>query len=157
MSKPLTMFGMLSWHVFAPRAASRPSSEIQIYAGEVFGDHMTETSISGSAPRPNESTTFGRRYTYEFTDIWGTRLSAGYSPSHAARLDSGNSDLGLTTVDVEEAWTFAPGHKVVGYPVTGVGYAWTFDVRYPYLGKLVSSHIQALSTAETTSGSGVRI
>ena len=109
---------------------------------------MTETSISGSPPRPNESTTFGGRYTYEFTGMWGTQPPAGYSPKHAARLDSGNSDLGLTTMDVEAAWTFAPGHKVVGY-------AWAFDVRYPYLGKLVISYVQARNTADTTPG-GVR-
>ena len=90
---------------------------------------LTETSIPGSTPRPNDSTTFGCRYTFELTHIWGTQLSAGYSPSHAVRLDSGNSDLGLTTVDVEEAWTFAPGPMVVGYPVHGVGYRWAFDVR----------------------------
>jgi hypothetical protein len=90
---------------------------------------LTETSIPGSTPRPNDSTTFGCRYTFELTDIWGTQLSGGYSPSHAVRLDSGNSDLGLTTVDVEEAWTFAPGPMVVGYPVHGVGYRWAFDVR----------------------------
>jgi hypothetical protein len=40
---------------------------------------MTETSIPGSPPRLHESTTFGGRYTYEFTDMWGTQLSAGYS------------------------------------------------------------------------------
>ena len=45
----------------------------------MLGDRMTETSIPGSPPRLHESTTFGGRYTYEFTDMWGTQLSAGYS------------------------------------------------------------------------------
>jgi hypothetical protein len=41
-------------------------------------------------------------------------------------------------MDVEAAWTFAPGHKVVGYAVADVGYSWAFD------------------TADTTPGGGVR-
>jgi hypothetical protein len=69
MNKPLTMIAALTLSAVAfVRAASRSSSETQIYAGEMFGDRMTETSISGSPPRLHESTTFGGRYTYEFTD-----------------------------------------------------------------------------------------
>jgi len=45
-----------------------------------------------------------RAATYEFTDMWGTQLTTGYSPNQPARLDSGNSALGLTTVDVEAAF-----------------------------------------------------
>jgi hypothetical protein len=59
MNKPLTMFGALTLGAVAfVRAASRSSSETQIYPGEMFGDRMTETSISGSPPRLHESTTF---------------------------------------------------------------------------------------------------
>jgi hypothetical protein len=66
MNKPLAMFGTLTLSAVAfVRAASRSSSETQIYAGEMFGDRV-ETSISGSPPRLRESTTFGGRYTYEF-------------------------------------------------------------------------------------------
>jgi hypothetical protein len=78
MNKLLAMFGTLTLSAVAfVRAVSRSSSETQIYAGEMFGDRMTETSISGSPPRLQESTIFGGRYT--FTDMWGTQLSAGYS------------------------------------------------------------------------------
>jgi hypothetical protein len=57
MNKPLTMFGALTLSAVAfVRAVSRLSSETQIYAGEIFGDRMTETSISGSPPRLHEST-----------------------------------------------------------------------------------------------------
>ena len=80
MNKPLTMFGTLTLSAVAfVRPASRSGSETQIYAGEMFGERMTETSISRSPPRLHESTTFGGGYTYEFTDMWGTQLSAAYS------------------------------------------------------------------------------
>lgn len=67
MSNPVTMFGTLTLSAVAfVRAASRSSSETQIYAGEMFGDRMTETSVSGSPPRLHESTTLGGRDTYEY-------------------------------------------------------------------------------------------
>jgi hypothetical protein len=67
MNKPVTIFGtlMLSAVAFV-RAASRSSSETQIYADEMSGDRMTETSISGSPRHLHERTTFGGRYTYEY-------------------------------------------------------------------------------------------
>ena len=100
MNKPLTMFGTLTLSAVAfVRAASRSSSETQIYAGEMFGEHMTETSISGSPPRLHESTTFGGRYTYEFTDTssltcGGTQLSAGYSQQLCSGYEHGGDDAG---------------------------------------------------------------
>jgi hypothetical protein len=95
MNKPLTMFGRLTLSAVAfVRAASRSSSETPIYAGEMFGERMTETSISGSPPRLHESTTFGGRYTYEFTDMWGTQLSAGYSQQLCPGYEHGGDDVG---------------------------------------------------------------
>jgi hypothetical protein len=93
MNKPLTMFGTLTLSAVAfVRAASRASSETQIYAGEMFGDRMTETSISGSPPRLHESTTFGGRYTYEFTE--GTQLPADYSQQLCSGYEHGGGDVG---------------------------------------------------------------
>jgi hypothetical protein len=67
MNKPVTIFGALTLSAVAfVRAASKSSSETQIYAGEMFGDRMTETSVSGSPPRLHESTTPGGRDTYEY-------------------------------------------------------------------------------------------
>jgi hypothetical protein len=95
MNKPLTMFGTLTSSTVAfVRAASRSSSETQIYAGELCGDRMIETSISGSPPRLHESTTFAGCYTYEFTDTWGTQLSAGYSQRLCPGYEHGGDDAG---------------------------------------------------------------
>jgi len=130
MLSGLAILGAIALHDSPAAAQDRSSQEIQIYGGEIFGDRMTETSISRSTPRLDASATFGGRYTYNFTDVWGVQLSGGYSPSRAAHVASGDSDLGLTTVDVDAVWNFTTpdfrvaGYKVVGYTVAGVGYAW---------------------------------
>jgi outer membrane beta-barrel protein len=109
----------------SPAAAAGPASqEIQFYGGEIFGDRLTQTTISGSTPRFNDSATLGGRYTFNYTDTWGLQLSAGYSPGRAGHVSSGDSSFGLTTVDLDGVWNFNPGYKVVGYAVAGLGYAW---------------------------------
>jgi outer membrane beta-barrel protein len=106
-------------------AAAGPSSqEIQVYGGEIFGDRLTQRTISGSTPRFNDSATFGGRFTLNYTDTWGLQLSAGYSPGRAGHVRSGDSSLGIRTVDLDGVWNFTPGYKIVGYAVAGVGYAW---------------------------------
>ena len=108
---------------------SSSSQDVQLYVGEMFGDRLMETPLSGSAPRLNDSMTFGGRYTYNFMKQLGIQLSAGYTPTHAAHVGSGDSDLGLTTVDLDALWYFIPdyslaGHKFSAYTETGAGYAW---------------------------------
>jgi outer membrane protein W len=121
--------GAIALHGSPAAAQEQSSQEVQIYGGEIFGDRMTETPISGSTPRLNDSATVGARYTFNYTDMWGVQLSAGYSPSFAAHVASGNGNLGLTTVDLDGVWNIMPdlkiaGYKIVPYAVVGVGYAW---------------------------------
>jgi outer membrane beta-barrel protein len=112
-------------HMSPAEAAGPASQEIQLYGGEIFGDRLTQTTISGSTPRFNDSATLGGRYTVNYTDTWGVQLSAGYSPGRAGHVSSGDSSFGVTTVDLDGVWNFTPGYKIVGYAVAGVGYAWT--------------------------------
>jgi outer membrane beta-barrel protein len=111
-------------HMSPAAAAGANSQEIQLYGGEIFGDRLTQRTISGSTPRFNDSATFGGRYTVNYTDRWGVQLSAGYSPGRAGHVRSGDSSFGVTTVDLDGVWNFTPGYKIVGYAVAGVGYAW---------------------------------
>jgi outer membrane protein W len=114
-----------------PAAAqnSSGSQDVQMYVGEMFGDRLTDTPLSGSTPRMNDNVTFGGRYTYNFMRQLGVQLSAGYAPTRAAHVASGDSDLGLTTVDLDAVWYFIPdyslaGHTFAAYTEAGVGYAW---------------------------------
>jgi outer membrane beta-barrel protein len=132
---PLLSLGLatLSWTALhAESAAAQTSSssqDAQIYVGEMFGDRLTETPLSGSTPRLNDNVTFGGRYTYKFMEQLGAQLSAGYTPSRAAHAASGDSDLGLTTVDLDAVWYIIPDFTFAGHPFSvyteaGVGYAW---------------------------------
>jgi outer membrane beta-barrel protein len=117
-------FGALAVHSIPAAAQAKANTqEVHIYAGELFGDDLTDRTISGTRPRLDDTGTFGARYAYNLTDVWGVELSAGYSPSHVSRLGGGNVDLGLTTVDVDAVWNFTPRSLIVGYTVAGVGFA----------------------------------
>jgi len=109
--------------------ASSASQDIQVYVGELFGDRLTEQALSGDHPRLDDAVNFGARYTFHFNDSWGVQLSAGYSPSRAAHVPNGATDLALTTLDVDVEWDIVPGFRFVGrplvpYTVVGAGYAW---------------------------------
>jgi outer membrane beta-barrel protein len=121
---------LAAFHV--PRVQAQASSgfqDIQIYGGEIFGDRLLEIPLSGSRSRLDDDATFGGRYTYHFTDQWGVQLEGGYSPSRAAYVTSGDTNVGLTTADLDLEWDVTPGyqfagHRFIGYTVIGVGYAW---------------------------------
>jgi hypothetical protein len=89
----------LSTPVMAQEQARTQS--VEIYGGELFGDDLTHTPVSGRTPRLNDNAAFGARYNYNFTEMWGVQLSGGYIPNRAARVTSGNNKLGLTTVDLD--------------------------------------------------------
>jgi opacity protein-like surface antigen len=126
----LVSAGLAALHA-EPAAAQTSSSsqDVQLYVGEMFGDRLMETPLSGNTPRLNANATFGGRYTYNFMKQLGIQLSAGYTPTRAAHLPSGYSDLGLTAADLDAVWYVIPdyslaGHKFCAYAEAGVGYAW---------------------------------
>jgi hypothetical protein len=104
MNRRITMLGLVTLALAAlhgPLAHAQPhagSQDLQIYAGERFGDRLTETPLTGRYPLLNDDAVFGGRYTYDFTAQWGVQLSAGHSPSRVTRLFGGDSNLGLTTL-----------------------------------------------------------
>jgi|SRR5215469_3298027 len=131
----IIMFGLVALGVVALHGtpadaqASAGSQDLQIYGGEASGDRLTETPLTGRYPRLDDHAVFGGRYTYNFTDEWGMQLSAGYSPARVGRVVGGDSDLGLTTVDLDLMWNVTPGftfngHPLMPYTEVGFGYAW---------------------------------
>lgn len=135
MKSRVTVFGLAALGVAALHGAPgyaqvhAGSQDLQIYGGEIFGDRLTQTPLSGRYPRLNDDAVFGGRYTYDFTDQWGAQLSAGYSPSRVGHVPGGDIDLGLTTVDLDVLWNVAPGFTFDGrtlmpYTEVGIGYAW---------------------------------
>lgn len=141
-------------HMSSAAAAGPASQEIQLYGGEIFGDRLTQTTISGSTPRFNDSATFGGRYNVNYTDMWGVQLSAGYSPGHTGHVRSGDSSLGVTTLDVDGVWNFTPGYKIVGYAVAGVGYAWA-DLDRDIIGSVGGAPVTITDSNGYTANAGL--
>ena len=87
------------------------NQDLQIYAGEMFGDRLTEAPLTGSHPILDDDATFGGRYTYCFTNQWGLQLAAGHASSRATR----DGNLGLTTLGLDVLWNVTPGFTFGGH------------------------------------------
>jgi outer membrane protein W len=139
LSLGLATLGWAALHAQSATAQTTSGSQdVQIYVGEMFGDRLTQTPLSGDSPRLNDNITFGGRYTYNFIKQFGVQLSAGYTPTRAEHAASGNSDLGLTTVDLDAVWYVIPdlrlaGRQFTAYTEIGAGYAWA-NLDHPLYG-----------------------
>jgi opacity protein-like surface antigen len=131
----------------APGAAQDRTAvqSVDVYAGELFGADLTNTQVSGRTPRLDDNVTFGARYTYKLTDMWGVQLSGGYDPTSASGVIPRN--LRLATTDLDAVWDFTVRDGVVIYAVAGAGYAWA-RLESPIIGQ-----VNGLS-AVITEGSG---
>jgi outer membrane beta-barrel protein len=140
----------------APAAAQvqSGSQEVHAYGGELFGDDLTDTTISGRTPKLDDDVTYGLRYGYNFTDTWGIELSLGQSANSATGLASGDVDLDLTTVDVDAVWHFNSGSRFVPYAVAGVGYA-SADLDAPLRGTVNGGPVAIGDDSGFTANAGV--
>jgi opacity protein-like surface antigen len=134
--RPLAIKNAVAWSVLPAMAALALQStqvlaqeqaltqSVEIFGGELYGDKLTETPVSGRNPRLNDDALAGIRYNYYFTDLWGVQLSSGYSWSRASRIPLGENKLGVTTVDLDAVWNITPQFPFVAYVLAGAGYAW---------------------------------
>jgi outer membrane beta-barrel protein len=109
------------------------SQEVHAYAGEAFGDDLTDRGISGRVPEVDDDLTYGLRYGYNFTDAWGLELSLGQTNTSVTGLPGRDTDLDLTTFDVDAIYHFNPSGRFVPYVVAGLGYA-SADLDRPIIG-----------------------
>jgi outer membrane beta-barrel protein len=120
----LALTGALALNA-APAVAqvSGGSQEIHVYGGELFGDDLTDSAISGRTPQLDDDVVYGLRYEYNLTSAFGLEVSVGQSPNSASHLAGADIDLDLDTADLDAVWHFNPGGRVVPYVLAGVGYA----------------------------------
>ena len=143
----------------APAAAQEQprSQSVEIFGGELFGDKLTDTPLSGRNPRLNDDALAGIRYNYNITDMWGVQLSSGYSWSRASRVQFGENKLGLTTIDLDGVWNITPQFPLVAYVLAGAGYAWA-NLDRPIVGE-INGHAVALTDSNgftVNAGIGVK-
>ena len=106
------------------------SQELNVYAGEVFGDDVTDTVISGRKPKLDDDLTYGVRYGYNFNPSWGLETSIGLNQNSVTGLAGNDIDIDLSTIDVNAIWHFRPYSRFVPYLTAGAGYA-TADLDFP--------------------------
>jgi len=99
------------------------SQELSAYAGQLFGDKLTDTAVSGQVPELDDDVTYGFRYAYNLTPNFAIEGSVGETLTSATKLAGSDIDLDLSTVDLDAVWHFNPGDRVVAYALGGVGYA----------------------------------
>ena len=97
--------------------------EVSFYAGEMFGDDVTDGNVSGKTPKLDDELTYGIRYAYSFTDRWALEFSLGETPTAITDLPTKDVDLDLTTLDVNAVYHFDLGSRWVPYVTAGAGYA----------------------------------
>jgi OOP family OmpA-OmpF porin len=109
------------------------SQEVGAYVGEAFGDDITDTQITGRKPKLDDDITYGLRYGFNFTDAWGLEMSLGRTNTSVTGLVGGDTDLDLTTFDVDAIYHFNLNGPFVPYVTAGVGYA-NADLDRPIVG-----------------------
>ena len=107
--------------------------EVTVYGGELFGDDLTDTNVSGRTPKLDDNFTYGFRYGYNFTRNLGLELSFGQTATLVTNLATRDTDLDLTTLDLDAVWNFNTGERFVPYVLAGVGYA-SADLDRPIVG-----------------------
>ena len=120
----LSAIAALAIHA-APASAQVQEStqEVDVYGGELFGDKLTDRTISGTRPELDDDITYGIRYGYNFTNSFGLEVALGNAASSATKLAGQDIDLDLTTLDFDAVWHFETGTKLVPYVLAGAGYA----------------------------------
>jgi len=129
----LGTLGLQALPALAQGAPAAGTQEVDVYAGELFGDDLTDRAISGQTPKLDDDITFGLRYSYNITDALGIEASVGRSQSSVTKLAGGDIDLDLTTIDVDAVWNFNNGTRFSPYVLAGVGYA-SADLDRPIVG-----------------------
>jgi outer membrane beta-barrel protein len=119
----LAVLGTLALSATAQARDERHSNEVHVYGGELFGDDVTDTAISGRKPKLDDDVTYGIRLAYNFSDTWGIELSVGETPTSVVKLAGGDIDLDLTTFDLDAVWHLNTGSAFVPYLVAGAGYS----------------------------------
>ena len=99
------------------------SHEAHVYAGQLFGDDLTDTTVSGQTPEIDDDAVYGLRYGYNFSETWGIETSLSFNPNSVTGLAGGDIDIDLSTIDINAMWHINPQSRFVPYLTAGVGYA----------------------------------
>jgi len=138
----------------AQGAPAAGQQEVDVYAGELFGDDVTDRAVSGQTPKLDDDITYGVRYSYSITDALGIEASVGRSQSSVTKVAGGDIDLDLTTIDVDAVWNFNNGTRFSPYVLAGVGYA-SADLDRPIIGTVGAQPVSIQDDEGFTLNAGI--
>jgi outer membrane beta-barrel protein len=150
----VAVVGALALQAVPALAQEAGKQEVHVYAGELFGDDITDRAISGQTPKLDDDITFGLRYGYNITNALGVELSAGRTPTSVKNLAGGDVDLDLTTLDLDAVWNFNNGSRFYPYVLAGVGYA-TADLDRRILGTVGAQPVSITDDNGFTLNAGI--
>lgn len=108
-------------------------SEAGVFAGALFGDKLTEESLSGSIPKLDDEFVAGLRYAWNFNPDFALEGSLGFNPNKVAGVAGGDVDIDVYTADINALWHFRNASRLTPYVTAGVGYAFA-DLDRPLTG-----------------------
>lgn len=151
----LTVLAALAASALPAYAQVQPrTSEVHVYVGDLIGDDLTDTAISGRTPELDDDLTYGIRYGYNVTENWGLELSLGYTPTEVTNLSTANIDVDVTTLDLDAVYHFSTGNRFVPYLLAGVGYA-SADLDAPIRGLVGGQQVSIGDDSGFTLNAGV--
>ncbi len=108
---------------FARAEIQAGSQELGIHAGALFGDDLTEETVSGTQPELGDDFVVGLNYTYNLTRHFGLEGRYTFNPNTAKETPGADIDLDLHLVDVNAVYHVNPHDPFVFYGTAGVGWA----------------------------------
>jgi outer membrane beta-barrel protein len=99
------------------------SQEVHVYAGQLFGDDVTDSQVSGGTPKLDDGIVGGVRYGYNFTESLGGEVAVGYNRNSITGVAGGDTDVDLWMTDINAVWHFNPRSRFVPYVTSGAGWA----------------------------------
>jgi outer membrane protein len=129
--------------------------EVSFYAGEMFGDDVTDEDLA-KTPKLDDEFTYGIRYAYSFTDRWALEFSLGETPTVVTDLPTNDIDLDLTTLDANAVYHFDLGSRWVPYVTAGAGYAMA-DLDKPIAGTINGTPVSIDDDDGFTANAGVGV
>lgn len=125
--KNIVLIGAVLLSVLSPGFARAEilagSQELGIHAGVLFGDDLTEETVSGTRTELGDNFVVGLNYSYNLTRHFGLEGRYTFNPNTAEETPIGDIDLDLHLIDANAVYHVNPRDPLVFYGTAGIGWA----------------------------------
>lgn len=103
---------------------SAGTSEIGLQVGELIGDDLTDTMVSGKTPELDDDLVVGISYEYHLLPNVGLEGRLVWNGNQVTDTPQGDIDMDVWFLDLNGLYYFNPGDRAVFYLTAGLGWAW---------------------------------